>query len=77
MNKKEFSKALELAKTHEYGIAEISLFNGFALADFKPVVCTMNDIAGLIAWQCFTFGGGIDSEALTEIWNNKRRFILV
>jgi hypothetical protein len=77
MNKKEFSKALELAKSHSYGIANTGIFLGFALKEFKQVACTVNDMAGLIAYQCFTFGGSIDNEALNEIWDNRKKFLVV
>lgn len=77
MNKQEFSKALELAKNNSYGIANISLFDGFGLPYFKPVACTLNDMAGLISWQCICFNGSLDTEALNEIWNCKKRFIIV
>jgi hypothetical protein len=77
MNKQEFSKALKMAKEHNYGIANISLFDGFGLPNFKPVACTLNDMAGLIAWQCFCLDGSLDNEALNEIWNCKKRFIIV
>jgi hypothetical protein len=77
MNKKEFSKALELAKTHSYGIANTGIFLGFGLKEFKQVACTINDIAGLIAYQCFCFNGAIDNDALNEIWVNRSKFVIV
>ena len=77
MNKQEFNKAFELAKNHSYGIANISLFDGFGLKGFEPVACTVNDLAGLIAWQAICFNGQVDNEALTEIWNSKRKFLVV
>ncbi len=77
MNKQEFSKALELAKTHSYGIANTGIFLGFGLKEFKPVVCTINDVAGLIAYQCFCFDGSIDQEALNEVYQAKRKFVVV
>lgn len=77
MNKQEFSKALKMAKEHSYGIANLSLFDGFGLPHFKPIACTLNDLAGLISWQCLCFNGSIDTEALNEIWACKKRFVIV
>lgn len=77
MTKKEFSKALELAKSNKFEIANLSLFDGFALKEFEPVACTLDDIAGLIAWQAICFNALIDNEALNEIWSNRSRFIIV
>jgi hypothetical protein len=77
MNKAELHTALELAQTHSYGIANISLFDGFALRNFKPIACTINDLAGLIAWQAICFDGSIDSEALNEIYSARKKFLVV
>lgn len=77
MTKKEFSKAIELAKTHTYVSANISLFDGFGWPDFKPVACTLNDLAGLIAWQCLCFNGSTCTEALNEIWACRKKFIVI
>jgi hypothetical protein len=75
MNKKEFNQAVNLAKT-EIGFDDTGLFYGFALRDFKPVVCTIKAIAGLIKYQALQFNGEFDHAALNEIWECKRRFIV-
>ena len=77
MTKKEFSKALELAKSNKFEIANLSLFDGFGLKEFKPVACTLNDVAGLISWQAICFNASIDNEALNEVYKAKAKFIVV
>jgi hypothetical protein len=79
MNKQEFSKALELAKQGESASFDEmgALFDGFGFKEFQPVACTLKQLAALIVYQCFTFGGTIDTEALNEIWAAKRKFIVV
>ena len=79
MNKKEFKEACILAfnNTMEKAFDTIDIFNGFGLRDFKPVTCTVKDVAGLLKWQCLMFNGQIDHNALNEVWENRKKFIVV
>jgi hypothetical protein len=67
MTKNELSRALAIAQSGNAGIPTDNIFDGFGLYGFQAVYCTVEQVAQLIVWQCFTFGGGIDYEALTEI----------
>lgn len=75
MNKKEFNQAVNLAKT-PIGFDDTELFDGFGLPDFKPVCCTLKAMASLIKWQALQFNGQFDQEALNEIWNCRKRFLI-
>jgi hypothetical protein len=76
VNKAEFSKALDKAKSGNYN-GNSNIFCGFALPEFQQIVCTLDDLASLIAYQCFYMSGGIDNEALNEIWQCKRKFLVI
>lgn len=81
MSKAEFSRALSLAQSDipkELGeFMKQTKFDGFAMRDFEPITCTLFEMAQLIAYQTFTFGGTIDTEALDEIWRHRYRFMIV
>jgi hypothetical protein len=81
MTKAEFSRALALAQSDiPLELAEFmkqTKFDGFAVHGFQPVACTLFEMAQLIAYQSFTFAGTIDQAALDEIWQNRRRFLIV
>lgn len=81
MNKAELSKAVEMAKRGAFsdvaGAEAGHIFNGFGLAGFIPVVCTLEHVAALIAWQCIMLNGEMDAEALNEVWAARRRFVVV
>ena len=47
--------------------SDFSMFDGFGLADFRPVTCTVEALAMLVRWQCVCFDGSIDAGALQEI----------
>ena len=78
MNKLEFKKATKLALNPELTgtFDNIQIFDGFGLNGFKPVACTLKDMAGLIKWQCLKYDGNIDTEALDAIWSYRRRFTI-
>ena len=68
MTKTELAAALKLSLTDaELENVEIDIFYGFGLPDFTPVYVTLEQVAKLIRWQCHTFSGGIDAEALNEL----------
>lgn len=76
MNKSEFNQAVALAKSDLDIEDSIAIFDGFGLSDFQPVACTLGQMARLIRYQCSTFAGTWDAEALSEIWHYKARFII-
>jgi hypothetical protein len=77
MDKRQFDKAVKIATSMEAGnFNNMHIFDGFALKDYKPVLCHINDMAGLIHWQAVNFDGSINAEALAEIWQNKSKFIV-
>jgi hypothetical protein len=73
MTKTELSRSLAIAQAGNAGFPTDNIFDGFGLYEFQPVYCTVEQVAQLIVWQCFTFAGGIDYEALTEIADAGRR----
>ena len=78
MTKGELKKAFAMAKRGERDMDDMRWCDGFGLKDFKPVVCTLRQLAGLIVWQCATFAGGWDMEALNVIAEHgKRKFTVV
>ena len=75
MTTQQLSCALQWAKDSSFNALaiDIGMFEGFALASFTPIVCTLEQLAALIRWQCLTFAGNIDHEALQEIASAGRR----
>ena len=68
MNRAQFKKAIDLAMSKaELSLVDFDVFFGFGLDDFKPVYCTIEQVARLIRWQALYLDGGIDQEALDEI----------
>jgi hypothetical protein len=80
MTKKEFKDACTLAfkcPNLTGTFDNIQLFDGFGLSEFKPVACTLKDLAGLIKWQCLMFNGSVDAEALDDIWSLRKKFLVI
>lgn len=82
MTKEEFKQAVELARDRQgylgFDDTNIHIFSGFCLKGFKPVHCTLADVADLIRWQAFKFNGEIDAQALDEIAEvGRHKFIVV
>ncbi len=74
MTRDQLSEALTLARSGaDLCLDEIAIFDGFALRDFSPVVCTLEALAVLVRWQCICFDGSIDHDALNEIATVGRR----
>jgi len=64
----DLDRALAIARSDaRLNLADLALFDGFALPDFRPVTCTVEALAMLIRWQCVCFDGSIDGAALQEI----------
>jgi len=78
MTKGELAEAFAMAKRGERDMEDMRWCDGFALPDFKPVVCALRQLAGLIVWQCAQFDGNWDMNALNEIAEfGKKRFTVV
>ena len=80
MNKEELKRAVELAKERhvDFSQTNLHLFTGFGLKAFKPLHCTISDVADLIRWQAFKFDGELDTEAINEIAEaGRHKFIIV
>lgn len=77
MTKKELKEAFAMAQRGEHDI-DMALFHGFGLKDFRPITCTLRQLAGLIVWQCQTFAGTWDMEELSYIAAvGRRKFTIV
>ncbi len=64
----DLDAALAIARSDRpLNMDDLSIFDGFGLADFKPVTCTIEALAMLVRWQCVCFDGSIDAENLQEI----------
>ncbi len=64
----DLDTALAIARSDRpLNVADLSVFDGFGLAGFKPVTCTVEALAMLIRWQCVCFDGSIDADALQEV----------
>jgi hypothetical protein len=78
MKTADLDRALALARSEaSLNVADLSIFDGFALPDFRPVTCTVEALAMLVRWQCVCFDGSIDAEALQELATCGRRRFLV
>ena len=83
MTAAEFKAAVALAKNPSVDlIAETrdcaDIFDGFALTDFQPVTVSLQQVAGLIAYQALQFNGEWDNIALNEIrTSGRKKFIIV
>ena len=67
MKTADLDRALALARSEaQLNMADLSIFDGFALPDFRPVTCTVEALAMLVRWQCVCFDGSIDAEALQD-----------
>jgi len=78
MTARQLSEALTLARSGAALNADIDIFYGFGLPDFKPIVCTPEALAKLVRWQCVCLDGSIDHDALNEIATiGRHRFTVV
>ena len=77
MTKAEYKRAFELASgpadKRDFTALENGSFDGFGCPDFKPICCTVAQLASLISWQARQFNGGWDADELTEIMQHGRR----
>ena len=79
MKAQDLQAALTLARSDAaLCIDDLTLFDGFGLPDFVPIVCTVEALAMLVRWQCICFDESIDAEALQEIATiGRRRFTVL
>lgn len=79
MTMNEFKWAFEIAQSKEdLSNEDDSVFMGFALKDYKPVIATYRQLARLIRWQAWQFNGSWDNEALKEIMDcGRKRFTII
>ena len=74
MKTADLDTALAIARSDRpLNVADLALFDGLGLPDFRPVTCTVEALAMLIRWQCFCLDGSVDGEALQEIATYGRR----
>lgn len=86
LSKAEFSRAIEQTRKMldeekidlvRFMKGDMTMFGGFALRDFKPATCTMDQFCHLIAYQTMCFNGTWDQVAMDEIWQARRKFLIV
>jgi hypothetical protein len=76
----QFKTALRMAVDNSVDLSteELNHFDGFGLQDFRPVYCTIQQIARLIRWQAIQFNGEVNQETLTEVARfGKKRFMVM
>ena len=52
---------------------DLSVFDGFGLPDFQPVVVTTAQVAALMRWQGLCLDGSWDMPAIQEVRTHGRR----
>ena len=68
MKTADLDSALAIARSDApLNVADLEIFDGFGLAGFAPITCTLDALAMLVRWQCVCFDGSIDAVALQEI----------
>ena len=68
MNTVQFNKAFELAKAKvELLDVDFGRFDGFALQEFEPVICTIKQVAALMRYQAKYLNGNWDMEEISDI----------
>lgn len=84
MNAAEYKAAFAIADDTSIDLSgeDISIFDGYGLPDFKPVVATLRQVARLMRWQALymmTKPGASrwDAEELTSIRNLFRKRVTV
>ena len=78
MTTQQFRAAFQAYERGDLTMDNLHIFDGFGLPDFEPVTCRIEDVAGLIAWQCsYINSDGIDVDALNEIRKfGRKRFLI-
>jgi hypothetical protein len=81
MKRQDFLKAVKLARLdnfqpHAYGSEEMGVFSGCALDKVRRCV-TFRQVASMILYHCYTFGGTWLDEPLQEIEALSKRWDLI
>ncbi|MEK6878466.1 MAG: hypothetical protein AABY22_02605 [Nanoarchaeota archaeon] len=77
MTKPELTKALEMAKNIDVGNGSISMFDGFNLPHFPKTCVSLQNLAALIRCQCRNLDNSINENNLNEIWQARKKIIVV
>ncbi len=75
MTKTQLSEALHLAQSKDsLANEDTNLFDGFATKNFKPVICTIRQLAVLVRWRAVNLNGTVDMDGLNEVayWGRLR-----
>lgn len=78
MNKQEFSRALEAAKSDECFLdVDDSLLFGCGLVDFEPVHCSTKQVAKLIRYQAQYLNGNWDWNEINDLARIARKKFII
>lgn len=68
MKAANLDRALAIARSDTpLNVADLAIFDGYGLPDFRPVTCTVEALAMLLRWECVCLDGSVDAEALQQI----------
>jgi hypothetical protein len=78
MNKIEFSKAVKIAQS-DVSLSDVDDRHhyGYGLEGFEPVATSIEAVAKTLRWNCSRFNGNWDWEETTEMFDYKRKFIIL
>jgi len=78
MTKTQFGEAVRIAQADRIDLSGVddSLLHGCGLPDFKPVYCTVEQVAKLVRWNCMQLNGELDAEELNNVAHIARRKFL-
>lgn len=79
MTLQQFRQSWKLAKDNQVDLSteEQGHLFGFGLPEFKPVACTIRQVARLIRWQGGMFNGGWDMNMVDEVRQYGRKKFLI
>lgn len=78
MTKKEMKEIVTRVDSGEQ-IEDVNLdvFIGCGTYGFEPIVVTMKAMVAFVRYQCMRLDGTLDLDALNEIWEIRRNFLIV
>lgn len=75
MNIHDMNEAIRIAKSDaDLDHLSISAFDGYAMKEFKPIECTIEQVAKLIRYQARYFNGDWDHRAIDEVVMFRHKF---
>ena len=79
MNNAQLNAAVKLAQSDaDLSAHDDSIFCGYALKGFQPIIVSIPQLALMIRRQAIYFSGGLDSDALKEIADcGRHKFTIV